>query len=200
MAGTPPSHKLLYVSLILPRRFLRHLFTLTGFQCASTLVKRSHDRVSMGLCFGLVFYLQRWVWDAQAHVSLGSILLFYFMCYYGSVSCFLSWSSWIGWVESKRIFVITKAFHIFYPDQTERFYFEVQTKQLFWIGPFPWRRTSIFYHNSFDPSTLECSESHWRRFRAFVCSDCYQPRVLRLSLFAQFTRFAAAWYFSEPLA
>ena len=58
-------------------------------------VKRSHDRVSMGFCFGLVFYLQRgWVWDTQTHVLLGSIFLFYFICYYGSVSYFLSWSNW----------------------------------------------------------------------------------------------------------
>ena len=33
-------------------------------------------------------------WHTQTHVLLGSIFLFYFICYYGSVSYFLSWSNW----------------------------------------------------------------------------------------------------------
>ena len=44
--------------------------------------------------FALCSIVKRGKRDTQTHVLLGSIFLFYFICYYGSVSYFLSWSNW----------------------------------------------------------------------------------------------------------
>ena len=44
--------------------------------------------------FVLCSIVKRGKRDTQTHVLFGSIFLFYFICYYGSVSYFLSWSNW----------------------------------------------------------------------------------------------------------
>ena len=81
-------------------------------------VKRSYVRIAMAFVSALCLSSTEGKSDAPTHLSFGSRFLFYSVCYYGSVSYFLSWSNWIGFILSILI-------------KLKRSYFEVQTKQLF---------------------------------------------------------------------
>ena len=83
-------------------------------------VKRSYVRIAMAFVLALCLSSTEGKSDASTHLLFGSSFIFCFICYYGSVSYFLFWSNWIGFIFSIMI-------------KPKGSYFEVQTKQLFWF-------------------------------------------------------------------
>ena len=63
-------------------------------------VKRSYVRIAMAFVSALCLSSTEGKSDAPTHLLFGSSFLFYFICYYASVSYFLIWSNWIDeWIQ-----------------------------------------------------------------------------------------------------
>ena len=97
-------------------------------------VKRSYVRIAMAFVLALCLSSTEGKSDAPTHLLFGSSFIFCFICYYGSVSYFLFWSNWIGFMYSIMI-------------KPKGSYFEVQTKQLFWfVRLLKWTKCHLYLY------------------------------------------------------
>ena len=110
---------------------------------SSGWVKRSYVRIAMAFVSALCLSSTEGKSDAPTHLLFGSSFLFYFICYYASVSYFLFWSNWIDFSYFILIKLMSESKRIF-DEESRRNVFDVQCKMFSTRQCF-----SLTYHESY---------------------------------------------------